>query len=69
MTDQVAESTHNGCRSTNGYVHICGNRAGGSNLTVVRPFPKKGGLGVLPQKILEKCCLLVHSGTHDLKGI
>ena len=38
-------------------------RAGGSNLTVVRPLPKKGGLGVLPRKIFEKCCLLVHSGT------
>ena len=41
----------------------CMLRAGGSNLTVVRPFPKKGGAGVLPRKILEKCCLLVHFGT------
>ena len=38
-------------------------RAGGSNLTVARPFPKKGGPGVLSRKILEKCCLLVHFGT------
>ena len=36
------------------------NRTGGSNLTVVRPFPQKGGVGVLPQK---KCCLQVHFGT------
>ena len=39
------------------------SRAGGSNLTVVRPFPKKGGPGVLSRKVLEKCCLLVHFGT------
>ena len=39
------------------------SRAEGSNLTVVRPFPKKGGPGVLSRKILEKCCLLVHFGT------
>ena len=43
--------------------HLAVCRAGGSNLTVVRPFPIKGGPGVLPWKILEKCCLLVHSGT------
>ena len=39
------------------------SRAGGSNSAVVRPFPKMGGPGVLPRKILEKYCLLVHSGT------
>ena len=55
LKDEAIPDINRGTKSTEG---TC--RAGGSSLTVVRPFPEKGGPGVLPWKILETCwCILV----------